>query len=98
MIIEIAVLYVKLGQENQFESDFKLASQYISAISGYISHQLLKCLEQENKYILRVHWQNLEDYTIGFRQSPQYAKWKELLHHYYEPFPVVEHYQEINLT
>lgn len=98
MIIEIAVLYVKSGQENQFESDFKLASQYISAISGYISHQLLKCLEQENKYLLRVHWQSLEDHTIGFRQSPQYAKWKELLHRYYDPFPVVEHYQEIILS
>ncbi|MFY9159997.1 antibiotic biosynthesis monooxygenase family protein [Aquirufa ecclesiirivi] len=98
MMVEIAALYIKNGQEALFESDFKTASQYIRSISGYHAHSLLKCMEQENKYILWVHWEKLEDHTIGFRQSPQYVHWKELLHHYYEPFPVVEHYQEVSLT
>jgi len=30
--------------------------------------------------------------TEGFRGSERYAEWKRLLHHFYEPFPVVEHY------
>jgi hypothetical protein len=29
---------------------------------------------------------------VGFRESPQYEHWKELLHHFYDPFPEVEHY------
>lgn len=98
MIVEVAVLQVRHGQAKSFESDFKLASQYIRSIPGYHSHSLLKCMEQENKYILVAQWQKLEDHTIGFRESPQYGLWKELLHHYYDPFPVVEHYQEILLT
>ncbi|MHA8059911.1 antibiotic biosynthesis monooxygenase family protein [Aquirufa beregesia] len=98
MIVEVAVLQVKNGQEALFESDFILASQYISSISGYLSHSLLKCMEQENKYILVANWEKLEDHIIGFRQSPQYVLWKELLHHYYDPFPIVEHYQGVNLT
>ena len=32
-------------------------------------------------------------HTIGFRQSQQYQEWKQLLHHFYEPFPTVEHYE-----
>ncbi len=32
---------------------------------------------------------------VGFRQSEQYEKWHTLLHHFYEPFPVVEHYQAV---
>ena len=35
----------------------------------------------------------MEDHTEGFRGSPQYRRWKELLHHFYDPFPTVEHYQ-----
>jgi heme-degrading monooxygenase HmoA len=95
MILEVAILNVKNGQEKQFEKDFEIAGRYISSIDGYLKHSLRKCLEQNNKYILLVDWQNLEDHTIGFRQSTQYLEWKKLLHHYYDPFPTVEHYEVI---
>jgi heme-degrading monooxygenase HmoA len=65
-------------------------------MKGYISHELQHCLENEFQYILLVKWETLEDHTIGFRQSEQYQEWKQLLHHFYEPFPVVEHYQMIS--
>ncbi len=92
MILEVAMLHVIPGQEDHFEKDFATAGQYISSINGYIGHSLQKCLEQNNKYILLVHWNKLEDHTVGFRTSAQYLEWKKLLHHYYDPFPVVEHY------
>ncbi|MEZ4879158.1 MAG: antibiotic biosynthesis monooxygenase [Chitinophagales bacterium] len=95
MIVEVAILIVKAEQISQFEQDFAIAKPYISSIKGYIKHSLLKCIEQENKYILLVEWENLEDHTIGFRQSNQYLEWKKLLHHYYEPFPTVEYYEII---
>ncbi len=95
MILEAAFLYVKKGAEVQFEKDFEIAGQYISLIQGYSGHSLRKCIEQENKYILLVDWENLEDHTIGFKQSEQYLEWKNLLHHYYEPFPIVEHFSTI---
>ncbi|MCC6448619.1 MAG: antibiotic biosynthesis monooxygenase [Chitinophagaceae bacterium] len=95
MIFEAAILYVKKGEEANFEIDFLNAGKYISSIKGYIKHSLRKCLEQQNKYMLLVEWENLEDHTIGFRQSTQYLEWKNMLHHYYEPFPIVEHYMTI---
>lgn len=95
MILESALLYVKDGLEPDFENDFKEAGQYISSIKGYRKHQLHKCMEQKGKYLLSVEWETLEDHTIGFRQSEAYLSWKKLLHHYYDPFPVVEHYQQL---
>jgi heme-degrading monooxygenase HmoA len=95
MILEVAILYVKQGLQKQFETDFAFAGQYISSINGYIEHTLQNCLEQENKYILLVKWERLEDHTIGFRQSEAYGKWRDLLHHYYDPFPVVEHFERV---
>lgn len=93
MILEVAILNVKEGREREFERAFLLAGQYISAIKGYIRHSLRKCLEQDNKYILLVDWESLEAHTVGFRESVQYLEWKKLLHDYYDPFPVVEHYE-----
>lgn len=96
MILEVAVLDVKLGNEKKFEMVFDQAQEIISSIDGYISHQLQKCIEKPNRYILLVNWQTLEDHTIGFRGSEKYQEWKALLHHFYEPFPEVEHYQNIS--
>ena len=95
MILELAILTIKNGSQEQFERDFAFAGRYISSINGYIEHTLQKCLEQENKYILLVKWEKLEDHTIGFRQSEVYLKWRDLLHHYYDPFPVVEHFEKV---
>ena len=95
MILEVAMLQVKAELEIQFEKDFKLAGKYISSVKGYIKHDLRKCIEQKNKYILLVEWEQIEDHTIGFRQSEEYLEWKKLLHHYYHPFPIVEHYETV---
>ena len=94
MILEVAVLQVVKGQEKAFEEDFLLAGRYISSVDGYRSHSLRKCIEQTGKYLL-VDWENLEDHTVGFRQSPDYQEWKSLLHKYYDPFPLVEHYETV---
>jgi heme-degrading monooxygenase HmoA len=95
MILEVATLDVRAGQEPQFELAFQQASTIISGMNGYISHQLQRCLENRQRYILLVNWVTLEDHTIGFRQSQDYQEWKRLLHHCYDPFPTVEHYESI---
>ena len=98
LILEAAILQVKPDRNDTFVSTFKQASRIISSMKGYIRHELQHCLERENQYILLVWWETLDDHVIGFRQSPQYQEWKQLLHDYYEPFPIVEHYENVDLT
>jgi heme-degrading monooxygenase HmoA len=93
MILEVAVLEVKKGLSNDFERVFEKAQSIISLMDGYISHQLKKCVKKEDKYILLVNWETIEHHEIGFRKSKEYKEWKRLLHHFYEPFPTVEHYK-----
>ena len=93
MILEVAALDVKPGQEQAFEAAFERAQNIISTMPGYVSHSLQRCIENPGRYLLQVRWQTLKDHTEGFRGSPQYQEWKRLLHHFYDPFPTVEHYQ-----
>tara|TARA_R110002126_G_scaffold53059_9_gene143869 strand:- start:235 stop:516 length:282 start_codon:yes stop_codon:yes gene_type:complete len=93
MILEVATLNIKKGLSAEFETNFKKAEKIISSMKGYISHQLKKCIEQNDKYILLVKWETIEDHEIGFRKSEEYQEWKALLHHFYKPFPEVEHYK-----
>lgn len=95
MILEVAILDVKPEQEAQFEQSFAQAQQIIAIMAGYVSHQLQRCMENPSRYILLVNWQTLEAHTEGFRQSAEYQQWRALLHHFYDPFPTVEHYQRV---
>jgi heme-degrading monooxygenase HmoA len=95
VILESAVLDVKRGEEKAFESAFAQARRIISASPGYLSHELQRCIEKPNRYLLLVRWRTLEDHTTGFRQSAPYQEWKALLHHFYDPFPTVEHYEAV---
>ncbi|MGJ8670739.1 MAG: antibiotic biosynthesis monooxygenase family protein [Oceanococcus sp.] len=97
MILEVAVLNIKPGQGAGFEAAFSEAQSIISSMLGYISHEVQRCIEYENQYLLLVRWESLKDHTVGFRQSAQYQKWKRLLHHFYSPFPTMEHYEAIDL-
>jgi len=97
MILETAILNIKKGMVLDFQKSFMKAQHIISSMKGYINHDLQKCIEIDNQYILLVSWEKLEDHETGFRTSPEYQEWKKLLHHFYEPFPVVLHYNKIKL-
>lgn len=94
-ILEVAMLDVIPGQETAFEAAFATAQQIISSMPGYLGHELQRCLETPNRYILLVRWRTLEDHTVGFRGSAEYQQWKALLHHFYDPFPTVEHFEPV---
>ena len=93
MILEVAILNVRGGLESAFEVAFREASAIIASMPGYVSHELQRCVEVPNRYVLLVNWASLEAHTVGFRGSPEYQTWRTLLHHFYDPFPTVEHYR-----
>ena len=95
MILEIATLNVIPGQEDEFLKAFSKAQGIISKMPGYLSHELKRCIENNSQFILLVEWENLTDHLVGFRKSKEYEEWKSLLHHFYDPFPTVEHYVKV---
>lgn len=62
---------------------------------GYRSHELQRCLERAGLYLLLVHWESVAAHEEGFRKSPGYQQWRNLLHHFYDPFPTVLHYERV---
>ena len=93
MVLEVALLTVRAGMGEAFEDAFRQASPLIASMPGYRSHELQRCIEVPARYVLLVRWETLEDHTVGFRHSSAYQEWKRLLHHFYDPFPTVEHFE-----
>lgn len=95
MILEIAQLQVKQGQGAHFEAAFLTAQHIIASMPGYVGHELQKCIERADHYMLLVRWESVEHHEIGFRNSEKYQEWRQLLHDFYDPFPTVLHYEQV---
>jgi len=95
VILEHALLDVVPGREAAFERAFEEARPLIAATPGFRSLRLERCVERPAQYLLLVEWDRLEDHTEGFRGSARYDEWRQLLHHFYDPFPLVEHYSTV---
>jgi len=95
MILEHAILPVVPGRETDFEAAFAEAKPIIASMPGFVDLTLSRSIETPSAYLLLVHWESVEAHEQGFRGSPEYERWRALLHGFYEPFPVVEHFAEV---
>lgn len=92
MILEHAILNIKPGKSKEFEAAMAKARPLIEATPGFQKMELRACVESKDRYLLLVWWSTVEAHTVGFRQSERYNEWRDLLHHFYQPFPTVQHY------
>lgn len=95
MIIEHALLEVVPGREAEFVEAMEEATAIIAASPGFISLRVERCLERPSGFLLLVEWETVEAHTRGFRSSEAYQAWRALLHHFYDPAPVVEHFETV---
>ena len=92
MILESAMLSIRPGADAAFRDALVKARPLIASSKGFKGIEVRPCIEAPGRFLLLVWWDTLEDHTEGFRGSDRYPKWKALLHHFYDPFPVVEHF------
>jgi heme-degrading monooxygenase HmoA len=94
-VLEVARLSLRPGTADEFLAAFAEARPLIEATPGFVGLELKRCIDDgsSERFLLLVEWETLEAHTVGFRQSGErYERWRSLLHHFYDPFPVVEHY------
>ncbi len=95
MVTEHALLPVVAGREEAFEAAFAEAKTLITASPGFVDLSLSRGVETPGAYLLLVRWRSVADHEEGFRGSAAYERWREMLHGFYEPFPVVEHFETV---
>ncbi|WP_029936933.1 antibiotic biosynthesis monooxygenase family protein [Sphingomonas sp. UNC305MFCol5.2] len=94
MIVEHALLNVRPGQSEAFESAMREARPLIAASPGFVEIEVRPAAERADLYLLRVVWTDIAAHREGFRMSDRYQDWRRLLHGFYEPMPVVEYFGE----
>lgn len=94
LIVEHAILRVKLAEAAKFEAAMKQAQPLIAASPGFLGLEVRPAAESPGVYLLLVKWDTIAAHREGFRRSDRYQKWKALLHHFYDPMPIVTYFDE----
>jgi heme-degrading monooxygenase HmoA len=94
MIVEHALLQVKPGQSAAFEAAMAKAQPLIAASPGFQGLEVRPAAEEPGLYLLLVRWDDVASHRDGFRSSDRYQEWRKLLHHFYDPMPVVRYFGE----
>ena len=90
LITVVAIVNIRAGQSAEFEAAFQQAAPLIATAPGYLGHELHRCLDTPQRYLLLEHWTTRDAHMLGFRQSPEFQEWSRLTHPFYDPFPTVE--------
>jgi heme-degrading monooxygenase HmoA len=99
MILEVADIHIKAGQQASFEKAVQIALNDIFPKSkGFRSGQLRRGIETPERYLLTLGWDTLEDHTVGFRGSPLYSEWRSLVGEFFAKPPYVEHFELVGET
>ena len=92
MIVEQAMLHVRSGEDAAFRVALEQARPLIAASPGFRRMAVHPAAERDGLYLLLIEWDSIADHRDGFRQSERYARWRDLLHHHYDPMPIVTYF------
>jgi heme-degrading monooxygenase HmoA len=95
MVQETFFLEVKPGSQQEFETAFKKVAGLLSTAKGFVGSELQRCVEQDNKYLVCVKWETVEDHVMAFKNSPAFQEMKALIGPFYLHVPQTEHYRLI---
>ena len=96
MILEHADIRIDPAKAAEFEVAIERGARTVIAQArGFQGYKVNRSIESPGRYILTIHWDTLEDHTVGFRQSPAFTEWRAIVGPFFLQPPVVEHFDQV---
>jgi heme-degrading monooxygenase HmoA len=97
MILEVADIRIHAGQQAAFEQAIeKGVNSVIASAKGFLGYSVNRGIESSERYILQIRWATLENHTVDFRESAEFASWRALVGPFFAEPPVVEHFSLVS--
>ncbi len=97
MILEHADIRIDPAQAGAFEEAIERGARtVISNAKGFQGFKVNRSIESPGRYLLTIHWDTLEDHTVGFRESSAFAEWRAIVGQFFAAPPVVEHFELVS--
>jgi heme-degrading monooxygenase HmoA len=95
MILEIALIDIRPGQEDAFAAAYGRARHLVATTPGCRSVRMVRGIESPSRFVLLVEWESIEAHLETFRGSDRFGRWRAIIGEYFAGPPVVEHYTDV---
>ena len=93
MILELADIRIHPGKQAAFDAAVKKAVETVIAkAKGFRGYKINKGVESPERYVLMIFWDTIENHTVDFRGSAEFAQWRAIAGPFFATPPVVEHF------
>jgi len=93
MMLEHALLSIRVGEEPAFEESMREALPLIESAEGCLAPKCAVRPKMDRSTFLLVRWSSI-DAHLSFRETELFTAWRALTHRYYREVPVVTHFHE----
>jgi quinol monooxygenase YgiN len=97
VIVEFTRYKIDERRRGAFERDYQKAGESLTASSHRLAYQLSQCAEDSDHCKLRIEWDSEEDHLKGFRSSPEFKTFFNVVQPYVKAIAEMRHYQFISL-
>jgi heme-degrading monooxygenase HmoA len=95
MVLEVALIDVVPGQEEQFAAAYAKAHEVLAGTPGCRSIRMTKGIETPHRFVLLVEWDSVDAHIENFRATERFTTWRGLIGPYFDGAPRVEHFVDI---
>ena len=95
MVLEVALIEVIPGHEDDFAAAYAKAHSIITGAQGCRSVRMTRGIESPSRFVLLVEWDSVEAHDRNFRASERFQQWRALIGPHFAGPPRVEHFVDV---
>ena len=95
MVLEVALIDVLEGREEEFEAAYAKAYPLLAESPGLRSVRMTRGIETRSRFVLLVEWDSIDAHIDNFRASDRFTQWRALIGPYFDGAPRVEHFADL---
>jgi heme-degrading monooxygenase HmoA len=98
MVLEVALIDVRPGEEDAFAGAYRQARATLAGTPGCRTIRMTRGIESPSRFVLLVEWDSVAAHEENFRGTERFATWRGLIGPYFAAPPRVEHFTDIDET
>jgi quinol monooxygenase YgiN len=75
-----------------FEAAYRVAASSLDASPHCLGYELSRCVEEQDRYILRIEWDSVDGHLAGFRRSPEFMPFLATIKPFIGQIEEMQHY------
>jgi heme-degrading monooxygenase HmoA len=95
MVLEVALIDVQPGREDEFAAAYAQARPWLADTEGCITVRMTRGIESPSRFVLLVEWESVQAHEENFRATDRFTQWRTLIGPFFAQPPLVEHFTDV---